>query len=160
MLPSSSTIAADAYWAGTRDEEDVATGFLSRLLGRPAEAEDPGHSQSAIEDSGPPVATQPEVDGPMVVVYLRLSDPEMTNDREQLQLFALEDRLMKEIYASGAGTYEGNFLDRGFLRLYAAGSDIDRLEEVVRRALGKAPPGSILLSRRGPAGTPEERTPL
>lgn len=95
-----------------------------------------------------------------MVAYLRLSDAEMTNDREQMRLFALEDRLMKAIHESGAGTYEGNYLDRGFLRLYASGPDADRLAGVIRPLLAGVAPGSTLVKRNGPRGTEEERLPL
>jgi hypothetical protein len=105
-------------------------------------------------------ASVPESDEPSLVAYLRLSDAEFTNEREQLRLFALEDRLMAAVDASGAGTYEGNYVDRGFLRLYMHGPDVERLAEVVTPLLRDAPPGSTLVKRPGPPGTQEERVPL
>ena len=95
-----------------------------------------------------------------MIAYLKLSDPEFANEREQMRLFGLEDRVMAAVGRSGAGTYEGNYVDRGFFRLYTSGPDADRLVELVRPLLSDAPPGSVLVTRRGPAGTEEERTPL
>jgi hypothetical protein len=77
-----------------------------------------------------------------------------------MRLFGLEDRVMSAIDRSGSGTYEGNYVDRGFFRLYASGPDADRLVELIRPLLSDAPPGSVLVIRRGPAGTQEERIPL
>jgi hypothetical protein len=138
-------------------------GFLTRLLGRPetsegADARKEARSGDASEE--PITASAPEPDEPCVVAYLKLSDAEFSSEREQMRLFALEDRLMRAIDASGAGRYEGNYLDRGFFRLYAAGPDAERLADVVRPLLADAPRGSILVKRNGPPGTEEERIPL
>ena len=139
-------------------------GFLSRLLGRPEASERVDAPQDRrAADAGPeePItASAPNPDEPIVVAYLKLSDAEFSSEREQMRLFALEDRLMRAIDASGAGRYEGNYFDRGFFRLYAAGPDAERLAEVVRPLLADAPRGSILLKRNGPPGTDEERIPL
>jgi hypothetical protein len=77
-----------------------------------------------------------------------------------MRLFALEDRIMSAVTASGAGTYEGNYVDRGFFRLYASGPDAERLAEVITPLLADAPRGSTLVKRNGPPGTQEERVPL
>lgn len=118
--------------------------FLRRLLGREAAAEAP---------------LEPDT-RQAVTVLLRLSDPELTNDREQLAVFALEDRLMRTLDASGAGTHETNDLERGFLRIHLLGPDADRIVELVRPLLVEAPRGSYLAVRRGPEGTSEERLEL
>jgi hypothetical protein len=139
-------------------------GFLTRLLGRPETSEGAGaREEPRSTDAGreePNTASAPEPDEPMVVAYLKLSDAEFSSEREQMRLFALEDRVMRAIHASGTGTYEGNYFDRGFFRLYAAGPDAERLVDVVRPLLVDAPRGSILLKRNGPPGTEEERIPL
>ena len=67
---------------------------------------------------------------------------------------------MAAVHASGAGTYEGNYMERGFLRLYMHGPDADRLADAVSPYLQDAPPGSVLVKRAGPPGTEEERIPL
>ncbi len=95
-----------------------------------------------------------------VSVLLRVSDPELSNEREQLALYALEDRLMRALDESGAGTHETNELERGFLRVQLLGPDADRVLEVVRPLLVDAPAGSYLAVRRGPEGTSEERLEL
>jgi hypothetical protein len=167
----SQALGETAYWpcaACSRDHETRGggrpTGFLSRLLGRPETGErtkqepEGGRPEALQEEEN--AASAPEPEGPSVVAYLKLSDAELTNDREQMRLFALEDRLMRAIDASGAGTYEGNYLDRGFLRLYASGPDADRLAAVIRPLLEGAPPGSVLVKRNGPPGADEERIPL
>jgi hypothetical protein len=139
-------------------------GFLTRLLGRPKadHGTDPSEDGRANDEGReePNTASAPEPDEPIVVAYLKLSDAEFSSEREQMRLFALEDRVMRAIDASGAGTYEGNYFDRGFFRLYAAGPDAERLADVVRPLLADAPPGSILVKRNGPPGTEEERIPL
>jgi hypothetical protein len=140
-------------------------GFLGRLLGRADRTEEADGEQGARASrtdlaEEPITASAPEPDGPCVVAYLKLADPEFANEREQMRLFALEDRLMAAVDASGAGTYEGNYVERGFFRLYAAGPDAERLADVVRPLLAEAPRGSILVKRNGPPGTEEERIPL
>ena len=92
-----------------------------------------------------------------VGVLLRVSDPELSNEREQLALYALEDRLMRALDSSGAGTHDTNELERGFLRVQLLGPDADRVLEVVRPLLVDAPAGSYLAVRRGPEGSSEER---
>lgn len=95
-----------------------------------------------------------------VTVLLRLSDPELTNEREQLHVYALEDGLMQALDESGAGTHETNELERGYLRIELLGPDADRIVEVVRPLLGDVPAGSYLSVRRGPPGTSEERVEI
>jgi hypothetical protein len=108
--------------------------------------------QAADEDVPPPPDHRQAV-----TVLLRLSDPELTNEREQLHVYALEDRLMKALDESGAGTHETNELERGFLRIQLLGSDAERIVQIIRPHLANAPPGSYLALRRGPEGTAEER---
>ncbi|HUG46864.1 MAG TPA: hypothetical protein VMP67_00445 [Candidatus Limnocylindria bacterium] len=120
--------------------------FLRRLVGTRAEADD----QLAAADD----------DRQAVTVLLRLSDPELLNEREQLHIFGLEDRLMKTLDESGAGTHETNELEGGYLRIQLLGPDADRIAQLVRPHLAAAPAGSYLAIRRGPAGASEERLDL
>lgn len=115
--------------------------LLRRLLGRTAEEE------------APPVPDERQ----QVTVLLRLSDPELGNEREQMAVYSLEDRLMKALDESGVGTHETNELERGFLRIQLMGPDADRIVEVIRPHLKSVPAGSYLAVRRGPEGTGEER---
>ncbi len=94
-----------------------------------------------------------------MIAFLKLSDAEFTIEREQMKLFAVEDRIMAAVTECG-GTYEGNYVDRGFFRLYASGPDAERLAEVITPLLCDAPRGSILVKRNGPPGTEEERVQL
>lgn len=119
--------------------------FLRRLFGGVEES-------TAVE--------VPPDDRQAVTVLLRLNDPELANGREQAAVYALEDRLMRALDESGAGTHEGNDLDRGFLRITLVGPDADRIVEVIRPLLSEAAPGSYLALRRGAEGTSEERLDL
>ena len=118
--------------------------FLRRLLGG-AGADQPAESPAAADDRQ------------QLTVLLRLADPELTNEREQLHIYALEDRLMKALDESGAGTHETNELAGGYLRIQLLGPDADRIAQVIRPHLADAPPGSYLAIRRGPPGTSEDR---
>jgi hypothetical protein len=123
--------------------------FLRRLFG--GGGDDDGRSTD--------VAVGPD-ERQQVTVLLRVTDPELTNEREQAAVYALEDRLMRALDASGAGTHETNDLDRGFLRIQLLGPDADRMVEVIRPLLADAPAGSYLAVRRGPEGTSEEQVQL
>lgn len=99
-------------------------------------------------------------DREQLTVLLRLSDPELLNEREQMHVYALEDRLMKALDESGAGTHETNELEGGYLRIQLLGPQAESIAEVVRPHLADAPLGSYLAIRRGPPGTSEERLQL
>lgn len=118
--------------------------FLRRLL---------GGGDAAEQDEATAAADERQ----QLTVLLRLADPELTNEREQLHIYGLEDRLMQALDESGAGTHETNELDGGYLRIQLLGPDAQRIAEVVRPHLADAPPGSYLAIRRGPPGTSEER---
>ncbi|HSH22328.1 MAG TPA: hypothetical protein VK992_06920 [Candidatus Caenarcaniphilales bacterium] len=120
--------------------------FLRRLLGGGDEAEEGA--------AGLPEQRH------AVTVLLRLSDPELVNEREQVAVYALEDRLMRALDETGAGTHDTNELERGFLRIHLLGADADRVVAVVKPLLADAPAGSYLAVRRGPEGTSEERVEL
>ena len=141
--------------------------FLSRLFGRGAH-EAPVEELTGGAGAGRPDADD-EPDGPgvdvgadrhAVIAWLRLSHPEFTHAREQTTILALADRVMRELDATGAGTYDTNDLERGFFRMYLYGPDADRLVEVVAPILSAAPPGSYLAKRAGPAGTSQVRIEL
>ncbi len=95
-----------------------------------------------------------------VAVWVRLFDAAFENEREQLATFALEDRLMAAMDASGAGTFDTNDLERGAFGMHFAGPDADAMIAVLQPLLEKAPPGSYLAVRRGPPGTSQERIDL
>lgn len=121
--------------------------FLRRILGRnDAEAED-------SDDSEGPVAE----DRQSVVAWVRLGDRNFENEREQQRLFELENRVMRTLEASGAGSYDTNDLAPGFFRMTMLGPDADRIVEVVTPLLRDTPAGSYLAVRRGPSGSSEER---
>lgn len=117
-------------------------------------------SASASSDDPVEGAHDPGADQQAVIAWLRLSDPELTQAREQMVVFQLADRVMQALDASGAGTYDTNDLERGYFRMYLYGPDADRVVDVVRPILAEAPPGSYLAKRRGPAGTSQERVEL
>jgi hypothetical protein len=94
------------------------------------------------------------------VVWIGLLHPEFRDDREQARTFALEDRLMAAVDASGTGTFDTNDLQRGSFGMHFLGHDADSMLEVIRPLLGGVPPGSYLAVRRGPPGTSEERVEL
>src|SRR3954453_19351098 len=107
--------------------------FLRRLLG--------GASTSA-DDDGPDA---PAVDERQAVTaWVRLGDRNFENEREQQQLFALENHLIRAVEESGAGSYDTNELADGFFALRVAGPDVDALLPVVRGVLARVPAGSYL----------------
>ncbi len=124
------------------------TGFLSRLFGR-------------TEEATADIAAFPSTDDRQsVVVWLRLLHPDFADDREQAATFALEDRLMAAVDASGTGTFDTNDLQRGSFGMHFLGRDADAMLEVIRPLLLGVSPGSYLAVRRGPPGTSEERMEL
>jgi hypothetical protein len=125
---------------------------LRRLLGRRAEEEEAGGDESSAAPMG--------ADEHSVVAWVRLGDAGFANEREQIRLFHLENRVMAAVDAAGCGTYETNDLERGFFRMHVHGPDADTIVEVVRPILTASPPGSYLAKRSGPAGTSEERVDL
>jgi hypothetical protein len=118
--------------------------FLKRLLGGRAAPEPP---------PAPDLRQQ-------VSVLLRLADPELINEREQLFVYSVEDRLMRALDNSGVGSHETNELERGYLRIQLLGDDADAIVDVIRPHLTDAPAGSYLAVRHGPEGTSEERLEL
>jgi hypothetical protein len=140
-------------------------GFLRKLFGG-----GDGSSEAAVPSS----AGGPEEDGPLVagpvsdgdptlqrvVAWIRLNDPTFEASREQQRMFALEDRLMRALFDSGAGDLDTNELDRGFLALRFQGRDADAMTRVLVPLLSEVPPGSYLAVRRGPYGAAEDRIEL
>ena len=141
-------------------------GFLSRLFGGRAhddEQESPSGSAAREEEiqGEPEEIIDPGSARQSVVAWLRLGDAEFTQEREQIRLFRLADRVMRALEESGVGTYENNDLERGFYRMYLHGPDARAIVEVVEPILREdAPPGSYLATRAGPKGTSEERLEL
>jgi hypothetical protein len=123
-------------------------GFLRRFLG--------GKDEEDTEGSDEPIAD----DRQSVVAWVRLGDRNFENEREQQRLFELENRVMRTLEASGAGTYDTNDLAPGFYRMTMLGPDADRIAEVVTPLLRDTPPGSYLAIRRGPSGSSEDRVEI
>jgi hypothetical protein len=137
-------------------------GILRRLLGGPDDSRDgvpdPGPSADDAEWRTAREATfDAHADRHRVTLWLRLSDAGFEDAREQLRVFALEDRLMRALDASGAGEHDTNTLEPGFYAIRLVSTDADAVLDVVRPLLIGAPPGSYLAVRRGPAGSGEDR---
>jgi hypothetical protein len=136
--------------------------FLKRLLGgapdessRPASGDEPGAPLEASE-----ATFELHGDQPRVSVWLRLTDPAFENEREQMRLFLLEDRIMRALEEAGIGEHDTNALEAGFLAIRLVGPDADEIVETVQPMLGDAPPGSYLAVRRGPSGSAEDRVDI
>ena len=135
-------------------------GFLKRLFG-------------GGDDSGGPSAGQPADDAEWrqsaeatfeahgdkhrVSVWVRLHDPDFETTREQMKVFALENRLMQALDAADAGEHDTNALERGYMAMRLVGEDADAIVTTVMPLLADAPEGSYLAVRRGPSGTGEDR---
>lgn len=133
--------------------------FLKRLLGsgpdegaRPADGDAPGALLEASD-----ATFELHGDRHRVSVWLRLTDPAFENEREQLRLFQLEDRVMRALDAAGTGEHDTNALEAGYLAIRLVGPDADAIVDTIIPLLGDAPPGSYLAVRRGPSGTAEDR---
>jgi hypothetical protein len=124
-------------------------GFLRRIFGR-------NETEDVSEGFEEPIAE----DRQSVVAWVRLGDRNFENEREQQRLFELENRVMRTLEASGAGSYDTNDLAPGFFRMTMLGPDADRIMEIVTPLLGDTPPGSYLAVRHGPSGSSEERVEL
>ena len=137
-------------------------GFLRRLLGGSDGAASPGQPASGAEDdvewrSANEATFDAHADRQRVTIWLRITDPEFANEREQLRVFALENELMRALDEAGAGEHDTNSLERGFFAMRLIGDDADAIVAVVAPLLVGAPSGSYLAVRRGPAGTGEDR---
>lgn len=137
--------------------------FLRRLFGGADTAGEPPDepeqdTRAAVEDSaGEPL----HEDRHAVSVWLRLSDASFTAGREQMRMYALEDRLIAALDAAGVGTYDTNELAHGWLTMRMLGPDGDAIVAAIRKLLvAESPPGSYLAVRRGPSGTSEERVEI
>jgi hypothetical protein len=127
-------------------------GFLRRLFGG-------GESEAPAGDDTAAVA-EAEEDRQQVSVWLRLDDPNFETEREQIRVFAFEDRLMRALEAGDVGEHDTNDLERGFLAIRLLGDDADRIVEAIKPLLADLPRGSYLAVRRGPTGTGEDRVDL
>ena len=136
-------------------------GFLRRLFGGAEDAPDPsadGDRAPLLEASD--ASFELHGDQHRVSVWLRLVDPSFENEREQMRLFALEDRLMRALDDAGTGEHDTNALEAGYLAIRLAGPDADAMVATIGPLLGEAPPGSYLAVRRGPAGSAEDRVEI
>ena len=130
-------------------------GFLRRLLGGSGRATDEIMDDAVLEATE--ATFEAHGDRHRVSVWLRLLDPALENEREQLRVFALEDAVMAALDRSGVGEHDTNSLERGYLALRLVGDDADAIVGTVLPLLREAPAGSYVAVRRGPAGHPEER---
>jgi hypothetical protein len=136
-------------------------GFLKRLFGGTDDASD----RSSDGGRGPFLEATDATfelhgDRHRVSVWLRLSDPSFENEREQVRLFALEDRLMRALDEAGTGEHDTNALEAGYLAIRLVGPDADAIVATIGPLLGEAPPGSYLAVRRGPSGSAEDRVDI
>ena len=125
-------------------------GFLRRLLG----------SSSADQADADAGSDPVEDERPQVTAWLRLSDPEFGNAREQQRIYELENRIIAAVETAGAGAYDTNELGNGAFGMRLLGPDPDRIVEVLRPLLADAPAGSYLTVRRGGPGVSEERVEI
>jgi hypothetical protein len=142
--------------------------FLKRLFGGKggdqdaddAAARPAGATEEIRPDDAPEESDLPPDPRQGATVWWRLNDPAFEAEREQMRVFAFEDRLMKALDASGAGTHDTNDLIRGFFAIRLLGPDADAIVEAIRPVLTGMPDGSYVSRRRGPRGTSEERVEL
>lgn len=144
--------------------------FISRLFGKKTADGDGDDGRDADPGAGATEEIRPDdapevTDGPPdprqgVTVWLPLNDPEFVAAREQMRVFAFEDRLMKALDASGAGTHDTNDLARGFFAIRLLGPDAGAIIEAIRPVLTDLPAGAYVSKRAGPRGTSEERVEL
>lgn len=138
-------------------------GFLKRLLGtaspETAGGADPttGPADDAQWRRSAEATFEAHADKHRVTIWLRLYDPSFETMREQQQVFALENRIMRALDEAGAGEHDTNSLEQGYLALRLVGEDAGAIAAVVEPLLAEAPAGSYLAVRHGPAGTGEER---
>jgi hypothetical protein len=137
-------------------------GFLRRLLG--GGADEAAGGETDVDRGAMLEASEAtfELHGDLhrVSVWLRLTDPSFESEREQIRLFALEDRLMRAVDAAGTGEHDTNALEAGFLAIRLVGPDADAIVATILPLLGEAPAGSYLAIRRGPSGAAEDRLDL
>lgn len=134
--------------------------FLRRILGGGGDEVGRGDAAPA-DDAEWRVATEATFDAhadrQRVTVWLRILDLAFENEREQLRIFGLENRLMRALDEAGAGEHDTNSLETGFFAVRLIGDDADAIVAVVKPLLAEAPGGSYLAVRRGPGGTGEDR---
>jgi hypothetical protein len=136
--------------------------FLKRLFGGDA---DDARGSSGDGDRGPLLEASDATfelhgDEHRVSVWLRLADPTFESEREQIRIFAIEDRLMRALDEAGTGEHDTNALEAGFLAIRLVGQDADAIVGTIRPLLEDAPAGSYLAVRRGPTGSAEDRLDL
>jgi hypothetical protein len=129
-------------------------GFLRRLFGSESHA-DTTSGASGDDTDGEELPD----DRPRVTAWIRLGDPAFTNEREQQRVFQLENRIIKAVEDTGAGTYDTNELVNGAFGMRLVG-DTERLLEVVRPMLRAEPAGSYLTVRAAGSNASEERVEI
>jgi len=135
-------------------------GFLKRLFGG-GDASGGGSAGQPADDAewrqSAEATFEAHGDKHRVSVWVRLHDPDFETTREQMKVFALENRLMQALDAAGAGEHDTNALERGYMAMRLVGEDADAIVTTVTPLLADAPEGSYLAVRRGPSGTGEDR---
>jgi hypothetical protein len=134
--------------------------FLRRLLGGGSDGDTGSAAGEPADDEdwqSAEATFEAHADKHRVTLWLRLLDPTFETMREQQRVFALENRVMRELDGAGAGEHDTNELERGFLAMRLVGSDADAIVAVVLPLVSDVTEGSYLAVRRGPAGTAEER---
>jgi hypothetical protein len=94
-----------------------------------------------------------------VLIYIKLSDDKMGNEKERKDCQALEERMETSIKTKQAGEFDGDEWGEGFCRLFMYGPDADALFNAVETDLRAAPllAGSYAIKRYGPAGDTKAR---
>lgn len=95
-----------------------------------------------------------------VSVWLRLSDSNLENEREQLRIFALENRIMRALDEAGVGEHDTNSLEGGYFVMRLIGDDAGAIVTVVSPLLDDGHASGYVAVRAGGAGTAEERLEL
>ena len=124
--------------------------FLKRLFGSTSTEPEASDGDGAPDDDPRSAVT----------AWVRLSDPDFGNEREEQRVFELENRIIAAVETAGAGTYDTNELAHGAFGMRLLGDDPDRIVALLRPLLADAPAGSYLTVRRGPTGASEERVEI
>ncbi len=97
-----------------------------------------------------------------VFVFIKLSDGDMGDERDDEAIYALEDRLNQVIEEQGVGELDGDEWGNGNCQLFMYGKNADRIFEVITPLLlaHEAPAISYAVKRYGPAGAPERMVHL
>ena len=137
-------------------------GFLRRLLGGPSDGDESGPART--DDLDPTVATEATFDANAqrhrVTVWIRVHDAAFENEREQLRVLTIENRIMAALDAAGVGEHDTNTLEPGYFAMRLYGDDAAAIAATIEPLLSDVPAGSYIAVRSGPVSTGEERIEL